>query len=166
MDTEDTAETTAASVARCMLAQKPKSLVEPEPENPVPSVPLSGLQDDSLGNLGAAFSELHVQTPEGKTNKKDTGEGGAKGGGEGKHERIDDVSSAQRLSESAAGATKHPTESSPRPLHSQPHTQQHLLIQPSHPWLSEQALLACLTQPMEWNHSLLSHLLHLPSENQ
>ena len=66
MDTKDTAETTAPSVASTKLAPKRKPAGEPEPEDPVPSVPLSGLEVDSLESLGAAFSELHVRTPEGK----------------------------------------------------------------------------------------------------
>ena len=52
-----------------------------------------------------------------------------------------------------------------RPLHSQLYIQQHSLPQPLYPWLRAQALLACLTQPMEWNHSLLSYLWHLRSAN-
>ena len=48
MDTKDTAETTAPSVAPAKPALAPKPAGEPEPEKPVPSVPLSGLGDDSL----------------------------------------------------------------------------------------------------------------------
>ena len=49
------------------------------------------------------------------------------------------------------------------PLHSPLHIQQHALLQQLHEWLRAQALVACLTQPMVWNHSLLSHLWHLQS---
>ena len=60
--------------------QSPNLLV-----NSVPSVPLRGLDDDSFGSLGAAFSKLHVPTPEGKAKEKYAGEGGAKGDCEGRH---------------------------------------------------------------------------------
>ena len=46
------------------------------------------------------------------------------------------------------------------PLHRQLHIQQHPLLQPPHLWLRAQALLACLTKPMVWNHSLLTNLRH------
>ena len=96
-------------MALAKLAQKPKLAGEPELHNLVPLVPLSGLEDDSLGSLGAAFSELHVRTPEGKAKEKDTGEGGAEDG----HVQTDDVSSGERPSKSAPGATEHPAASSP-----------------------------------------------------
>ena len=51
-------------------------------------------------------------------------------------------------------------------LHSQLHMQQHSFLQPLHPWPRAEALLACLTQSVEWHHSLLSHLWHLQSANQ
>ena len=54
-------------------APKQKRASEPEPEDPVLTAPLSGLDDDSLGILGAAFNGLHVQTPEGKAKEKETG---------------------------------------------------------------------------------------------
>ena len=66
MDTKDTAEMTAPSVAPAKLAPVPKPAGEPEPEVPVPSVPLSGLRDDSLDGLGVACSGLSVGGPEGK----------------------------------------------------------------------------------------------------
>ena len=44
---------------------------EPEPEVPVPSVPLSGLEDDSLDGLRVAFSSLSVCRPEGKEMEKE-----------------------------------------------------------------------------------------------
>ena len=78
-------------------------------------MPLSGLEDDSLGSLGAAFGRLHLRTPEGKAKEKETGKGGAKEDREGEHERSEDVSSGEKPSESAPGATKHPAASSPTP---------------------------------------------------
>ena len=54
MDTKDTAKTTAPSVAQAKPTLKPKPAGEPEPEDPVPSVPSIELQDDSLGSWGAA----------------------------------------------------------------------------------------------------------------
>ena len=56
MDSKDTAETTPPSVVPAKPAPKPKPAGEPEPEDPVLSVPLSELEDDCLGSLGAAFS--------------------------------------------------------------------------------------------------------------
>ena len=47
MDTKDTAETGAPSVAPAKPAQAPEPAGGPEPEEPVLSVPLSGLRDDS-----------------------------------------------------------------------------------------------------------------------
>ena len=60
MDTKDTAETTAPSVAPAKPAPAPKPAGEPERQEPVPSVPLSGLGDDSLEGLRAASSGLSV----------------------------------------------------------------------------------------------------------
>ena len=65
---------------------------------------LRGLED-SLGSLGAAFSGLHVRTPESKAKEKETGKRGAKDDCEGKHERPEDVSSGETPCESAAGET-------------------------------------------------------------
>ena len=70
METKDTTERTAPSVAPARPAPKPRP-VEPEPEEPVPSVPLSGLGDDSLEGLGAAFSGISVGRPEGKEKEKE-----------------------------------------------------------------------------------------------
>ena len=72
MDTKDTAETTAPSVAPAKpLAPAPKPANEPEAEDRVPSVPVSGLGDDSLEGLRAAFSGLSVRGPEGREKKKE-----------------------------------------------------------------------------------------------
>ena len=71
MDTKDTAETTASSVAPAKPAPAPKPAGEPEPEEPIPSVPLSGLRDDSLEGLRAAFGRLSVRGPEGKEKEKE-----------------------------------------------------------------------------------------------
>ena len=71
MDTKETAERTAPSVAPAKPAPAPKTAGEPEPEVPVPSVPLRGLRDDSLDGLGVAFSGLSVRGPEGKEKDKE-----------------------------------------------------------------------------------------------
>ena len=71
MDTKDTAETTAPSVAPAEPSPAPKPAREPEPEVPVPSVPLRGLRDDSLDGLGVALSGLSVGGPEGKEKEKE-----------------------------------------------------------------------------------------------
>ena len=71
MDTKDTAKTTAPSVAPVKPAPAPKPAGEPEPEEPVPLVPLSGLRDDFLEGLRAAFSSLSVRGPGGKKKEKE-----------------------------------------------------------------------------------------------
>ena len=71
MDTKDTAEMTAPSVAPAKPAPAPKPAGEPEAEEHVPSVPLSGLGDDSLEGLRAAISGLSVGGPEGKEKEKE-----------------------------------------------------------------------------------------------
>ena len=70
MHTKDTAEKTPPSVAPAKRAPAPTPAGEPEPEEPVPSVPLSGLGDDSLEGSGAAFSGLSVGRPAGKEKEK------------------------------------------------------------------------------------------------
>ena len=113
MHTKDTAETTAPSVRPSNAAPKPKPAGESEPEDPVPSMPLDALENDSLGSLGDAFSGLHVRTPEGKGQEKEKGKGGAEDDPEGEHARAEDVSSGKRPSERAPGATGRPAASSP-----------------------------------------------------
>ena len=71
MDTKDTAETIAPSVAPAKPAPAPKPAGEPELEVLVPSVLLSGLRDDSLDGSGVAFSGLSVGGPEGKEKEKE-----------------------------------------------------------------------------------------------
>ena len=71
MDTKDTAGTTAPSVAPAKPAPAPKPADEPANEEPVLSVPLSGLGDDSLEGLRAAFSGLSVGGHEGKQKEKE-----------------------------------------------------------------------------------------------
>ena len=71
MDTKDTAQTTAPSVAPAKPAPALKPACEPEPEVPVRSVPLSGLKDNSLDGLGVAFSGLSVGGPESKEKEKE-----------------------------------------------------------------------------------------------
>ena len=70
MDTKDTAEMTAPSVAPAKPAPALKPAGEPEPEEPGPSVPLRGLGDVSLGGFRAAFSGLSVGGPEGKEKER------------------------------------------------------------------------------------------------
>ena len=57
MDNKDTAKKTTPSTAGAKTAPKPRP-GEPELEEPVPSVPLAGLEDDSLEGFGVAFSAL------------------------------------------------------------------------------------------------------------
>ena len=71
MDTKDTAETTAPSVAPAKPALAPKPAGEPEPEEPVPLLPLSRPGDDSLEGSRAALSGLSVRGPEGKEKGKE-----------------------------------------------------------------------------------------------
>ena len=71
MDTKDTAETTAPSLAPAKPVPAPEPAGERESEEPVPSVPLSGLGDDSLKGLRTAFSGLSVGGPEGKKKEKE-----------------------------------------------------------------------------------------------
>ena len=70
MDTNDTAEKTAPSVALSKPASKPRP-GKPEAEEPVLSVPFSGLGDASLEGLRPAFSGLSVAAPEGKEREKE-----------------------------------------------------------------------------------------------
>ena len=71
MDTQDTAETTAASVAPAKPAPAPKLAGEPEPQVLVPSLPLSRLRKDSLDGLEVAFSGPSVGGPEGIEKEKE-----------------------------------------------------------------------------------------------
>ena len=66
MDTKNTAEKRAPSLAPAKPAPTPKPADEPEPEEPVPSVPLSGVGDDSLEGLAAASSGPSLGGPEEK----------------------------------------------------------------------------------------------------
>ena len=67
MDTKVTAEKKAPSVAPAKPAPARKPGGEPEPEEPVPSVPLSGLWE----GFGAAFSGFSVGGPAGKQKEKE-----------------------------------------------------------------------------------------------
>ena len=152
MDTKDTAMKTAPSVAPAKPAPVPKPAGEPGPEEPVPSVPLSGRADDSLDGLGAAFSGLSVGPSEGKEKekKKEAVEMGAEGVHSG-HDPTDEVPFEDKPSESAPSGLN--TLQHPLQPHSQAHIQQH-------------PLLVCLTPPMVWTHSGLRHLWQLQSANQ
>ena len=112
MDTKDTAQTTAPSVAPPKPASKRRHAGEPQPQDPVRAVPLSGLEDYSIGSLGAAFSGLHVQTPEGKAKETERRKGGARDDRASKHEQSEDVSSGEKPSGSAPGAAEHRATSS------------------------------------------------------
>ena len=115
MDTKDTAEKTAPSAAPAKLAPKPRH-GQPEPEEPVPSVPLSGREDDLLEGLGAALSGLSVRASEGKATEKEAVHMAAENeepGGE--HSPSDEVPFDDKPSESAPSASEHPAASSPTP---------------------------------------------------
>ena len=116
MDTKDTAETTAPSVVPAKSAPAPKPAGEPEPEMLVPSVPLSGLGDDSLEGLRAAFSGLFVGGPEGikKEKEKEAVDMGAKevDPGDG-HEPSHEMPFDDKPVESALSASDYPALPSP-----------------------------------------------------
>ena len=57
-------------MAPAKAAPAPKPAGEPEPGEPVPSVPLRGLRDDSLEGLRGASSGPSVRGPEGKEKEK------------------------------------------------------------------------------------------------
>ena len=115
MDTKDSAEKTAPSVAPATPA--PKQIPgELKPEEPVLSVPLSGLGDDSLEGLGAAFSALSVKGPEGKEKEKEkeAADMGVKEEDAGdEHEPSDQIPFDNKPAESAPNASDHPAASSP-----------------------------------------------------
>ena len=116
MDTKDSAEETAPPVAPAKPAPTPKPAGEPEPDELVPSVPLSGLGHDSLEGFGAAFSGFSVGAPEGKEMEKekeavDMGiEEEDPGAGQ---EPSDEVPLDDRPIESAPSASDHPAVPSP-----------------------------------------------------
>ena len=101
MDTKDTAEKTAPSVA-------------PGKPEPVPSVPLSGRVDDSLDGLQAGFGGLAVGPSEGneKEKEKKAVDMGAEGVHPG-HDPTDEVPFKDKTSESAPSASEHPAAASP-----------------------------------------------------
>ena len=112
MDTKDTAGETAPSVATAKPAPAPNLAGDPEPEEPVPSVPLSGLGDDSLEGLGAGFSGLSVGRPEGKEKEKQK-EAVDMGIEEEGHKPSDEVPLEDRPVESAPSASDYPAVFSP-----------------------------------------------------
>ena len=123
----DTADTAPAEPA---LTLRPH---QPEPEEPVPSVPLSGLRDDLLEGLGVTSSGLSVGAPEGEQKEKgavDMGVEEENPGGE--HDLSHEVPFDDKPSDSAPSASNHPAAptltittlpathpatSSPQPLH-------------------------------------------------
>ena len=116
MDTKDTAETKAPSVAPAKPAPAPRPAGEPEPEEPVPSVPLSGLGVDSLEALRAAFSGLSVRGPEGKKKEKEkkaVDMGAEEVDPEDGHEPSDEVPLDDKPVESAPSASDYPAVPSP-----------------------------------------------------
>ena len=114
MDTQDTAEKTAPSVAAAKPAPKPVP-GKPELQEPVPSVPLSGLGTIPPEGLGVAFSELSVGGPEGKEKEreKEAVDIGVVGGDPGDaHRPSDEVPFDDRPVESTPSASDHPALSS------------------------------------------------------
>ena len=113
MDTKDTAEKTAPSAAPAKPAPKP-TRGEPEPIELVPSVPLSGLGDDSLEGLGVAFSGLSVGAPEGKEKEKGAVDMGVEEEDPGdEHDPSDEVPFEDKPSESVPSVSDHPAAPSP-----------------------------------------------------
>ena len=115
MDTKDTAEKTVPSVAPAKPTPRPRP-GEPEPEDPAPSVPLSGLGDDSLEGFKAAFTRLSVRGPEGKEKEeeKEAVDMGAEEEDPGdEHGPRDEVPFDDKPAESAPSASDHPAVSSP-----------------------------------------------------
>ena len=116
MDTKDTAETTAPSVAPAKPAPAPKPAGESEPEEPLPSVPLSGLGDDSLEGWRAAFSGLSVGGPKGKKKEKEkqaVDMGAEEVDPRDGHEPSDEVPFDDKPVESAPSASDYPAVPSP-----------------------------------------------------
>ena len=116
MDTKDTAERTAPSVAPAKPAQAPNPACKPEPVEPVPSVPLSGLGDYSLEGLRAAFSGLSVGGPEGggKEEEKEAVDMGVEDGDPGDGlQPSGEVPFDDKYIESAPSAPDHPAVASP-----------------------------------------------------
>ena len=114
--TKDTSEKTPPSVAPAKLAPAPKPACEPESQELVPLVPLSGLGDDSGEGLEATFSGLYVGGPEGKEKEKekeavDMGveEVDPRDG----HEPSDEVPFDDKPAESAPSYSYHPAVPSP-----------------------------------------------------
>ena len=116
MDTKDIAEKTAPPVAPAKPAPALKGACKPEPEEPVPSVPLSGPGDGSLEGLGATLSGLSVGGLAGKQKEKekeaedmgieeeDPGDG---------HEPSDEVPFNNKRVENTPSASDHPAIPSP-----------------------------------------------------
>ena len=113
MDTKETAEKTAPSVAPAKPAQMPKPAGELEPEEAVPSVPFNGREDDSWEGLGAALSGLHVHSPEEAKEKEAVDMGAKEEDPEGEHDPSEEVPFDDKPSESAPSASQHLAAPSP-----------------------------------------------------
>ena len=147
MDTKEAVPTTAPSVAPAKPASKTKPACEPHPQDRVPSVPLSGPKDDSLDLtvLVAALMNCVLNHLKAKRGKRRQGE--------------------EEPKTTTKASMKHlmmqPLARSPARAHQgRWNTLQHPLLQPLYLWPRVQALLVCLTKPMEWTASLRHHLGH------
>ena len=110
MDIKDTAEKTAPSAAPAKPAPKPRPS-EPDSEEPVPLVPLSGPGKDLLEGLGAVFTGLPVGGPEGKDKEKEKGavDKGVEEQDPGdEQDPSDEASFDDKPAESAPSASDHP----------------------------------------------------------
>ena len=76
-------------------------------------MPLSGREYDSLEDLGAAFSGLHVRSPEKEKEKESEDMEAEEGEPEGEQEPSDEVAFDDKPSESAPSTSEQPAASSP-----------------------------------------------------
>ena len=114
MDTQETAERTAPSGVPAEPAPKPRP-GEPKPEESVPSIPSSGLEDDSLEGLGVASSGLSVEAPEGTEKEKGPVDMGVEEKDpRDEHHPSEEVPFDQKSSESAPSASDYLAPPSPK----------------------------------------------------
>ena len=138
MDTKSTAEATAPSVAPAKPAPAPKPAGEPKAEEPVPSVPLSGLGDDSLEGFTAAFSGPSVGGPEGERKEKEkeaVDMGAEEVDPQDAHEPSDEVPLDDKLVKSAPSSSDYPAVPSPTATTLPANIQLPPHPQPLHLWL-------------------------------